>query len=146
MSMLNKIRVLPDQYIFNQGETGEAAYLIASGSFIVEIDQKNIGKLSEGEIFGELSLILGEPRKASVKAVVPSEIVEIKPAALKELLLSSSLDLHKTIKQISKELAKSSEHELPISLEELKVLLKDQPTVISSLALQLHHRLSGMIF
>ena len=123
--MLNKIRVLPDQYIFNQGETGEAAYLIASGSFIVEIDQKNIGKLSEGEIFGELSLILGEPRKASVKAVVPSEIVEIKPAALKELLLSSSLDLHKTIKQISKELAKSSEHELPISLEELKVLLKD---------------------
>ena len=108
--MLNKIRVLPDQYIFNQGEVGEAAYLIVSGSFIVEIDDKNIGKLSEGEIFGELSLILGESRKASVKAVVPSEIVEIKPAALKELLLSSSLDLHKIIKQISKEQAQSIIH------------------------------------
>ena len=40
--------------------------------------RKKIGKIETGEIFGELSLILNENRTASIKAIVPSEIVEIK--------------------------------------------------------------------
>ena len=96
---MKKIRILPDQYVFNQGDEGDCAYLIVSGTFNVERDNKNIGKLTAGEIFGELSLILGESRKASIKAVTPAEIVVISPAALKEILLSSSLELHKIIKQ-----------------------------------------------
>ena len=45
--------------------------------------------MSSGEIFGELSLILGEERKATVRAVTGSELVEIDSSFLKEYFISS---------------------------------------------------------
>ena len=144
--MTSKLRILPDQCVFKQGDVGDAAFLILSGSFNVERDEVKVGKISSGEIFGELSLILGEKRKATIRAVTPAEIIEIKPSALKELLLSSSLELHKLIKEFSEELGKDSDFKLPISIEDLKKLVKDEPNVIRALALQLHYRLSQMIY
>ena len=78
---LQKRRILPDEYVFKQGDEGNTAFLIVSGALNVEIDQKKVGKMETGEIFGELSLILGEKRKASVKAITQSEIIEIKKNA-----------------------------------------------------------------
>ena len=94
---LKKIRVLPDQYIFKQNDKGNTAYLVISGGLVAELDNKKIGKIETGEIFGELSLILGENRTCSIKAAVPTEVIEIKKA-LEEILLSSNLELHKVIK------------------------------------------------
>ena len=68
---LKKQRILPDQYIVKQGDEGHTAFLILSGALGVEIDGKKVGKMESGEIFGELSLILDENRKASVKAISP---------------------------------------------------------------------------
>ena len=144
--MSSKLRILPDQCVFKQGDVGDAAFLILSGSFNVERDDIKVGKISSGEIFGELSLILGEKRKATIRAVTPAEIIEIKPSALKELLLSSSLELHKLIKEFSEELGKDSDFKLPISIEDLKKLVQNEPDVIRALALQLHYRLSQMIY
>ena len=143
---VKKIRLLPDQYLFKQDTFGDAAYLLLSGTVAVEINEKNVGKISEGEIFGELSLILGETRKASIKAVVPTELVEIKPAAFEELLLSSNLKLHKVIRSIAEELGKESGFTIPIPQKELEELVRDAPNVVRAMALQLHHRLSKMIY
>ena len=143
---LNKKRILPDEYVFKQGDSGSTAFLIISGALNVEIDGKKVGKMESGEIFGELSLILGEERKASIKAIVPTEIIEIKKNALEAILLSSNIELHKVIQEMSQELGKSSDHKLPITLKDLKVLVKKSPDVIRALALQLHYRLSQRIF
>ncbi len=143
---MKKIRVLPDQYVFNQGEEGDSAFLVLSGTLNAEINGKTVGKIEEGEIFGELSLILGQNRKASIKAIIPSEIIEIKKNALEAILLSSNIELHKVIKNISEELGKSEGHRLPVSLSDLKKLVEGSPDVIRALALQLHYRLSKMIF
>ena len=143
---LRKIRILPDQYVFKQNEKGDTAFLVISGSLIAELDSKKIGKIETGEIFGELSLILGENRSCSVKAVVPTEIIVIKKRALEEILLSSNLELHKVIQAISKELAKKNDPKLPISYEGLVKLVEESPTVIKALSLQLHHRLTQRIY
>jgi len=143
---MKKIRVLPDQYVFNQGEEGDSAFLVLSGTLNAEINGKTVGKIEEGEIFGELSLILGQNRKASIKAIIPSEIIEIKKNALEAILLSSNIELHKVIKNISEELGKSEGHRLPVTLSDLKKLVEGSPDVIRALALQLHYRLSKMIF
>ena len=55
---LKKIRILPDQYIVREGEVGETAFLVVSGGLVAEIKGKKLEKLKQGEIFGELSLIL----------------------------------------------------------------------------------------
>ena len=47
---------------------------------------------------------------------------------------------------MSKELGKNSDHKLPITLKDLKELVKKSPDVIRALALQLHYRLSQRIF
>ena len=143
---LRKIRILPDQYVFKQNEKGDTAFLVISGGLIAELDSKKIGKIETGEIFGELSLILGENRSCSVKAVVPTEIIVIKKRALEEILLSSNIELHKVIQAISKELAKKNDHKLPISYEGLVKLVEESPTVIRALSLQLHHRLTERIY
>ena len=143
---LKKIRVLPDQYIVKQNDKGETAFLVISGGLVAEVDGKKVGKIETGEIFGELSLILNENRKASIKAIVPSEIVEIKKKALEAILLSSNIDLHKAINEMSKELGKNNDQKLPITKSQLLELSKDAPNVIRALALQLHYRLSQRIF
>ena len=143
---LKKIRVLPDQYIVREGDKGETAFLVISGGLVAEVEGKKIGKIETGEIFGELSLILNENRTASIKAIVPSEIVEIKRKALEAILLSSNIDLHKVINEMSKELGKSDNQKLPITKAGLVNLTKDSPNVIRALALQIHYRLSQRIF
>ncbi len=143
---LKKIRVLPDQYIVREGDIGETAFLVISGGLVAEIEGKKIGKIETGEIFGELSLILNENRTASIKAIVPSEIVEIKRKALEAILLSSNIELHKVINEMSKELGKSDNQKLPITKADLVKLTKDSPNVIRALALQIHYRLSQRIF
>ena len=143
---MQKIRVLPDQYICKQGDAGQTAFLVISGGLAVEVDGRKVGKIESGEIFGELSLILNENRKASIKAIIPSELVEIKKNALEAILLSSSIELHKAIKKISIELGKKDNQQLPITRKDLIDLVEGSPDVIRALALQLHHRLSKMIF
>ena len=143
---LKKIRVLPDQYIVNEGEKGETAFLVVSGGLVAEVDGKKVGKIEAGEIFGELSLILNEARKASIKAIVPSEVVEIKKKALEAILLSSNIHLHKAINEMSVEHGKKDDQKLTKSKTDLLKLVKNSPNVIRALALQLHYRLSQRIF
>ena len=143
---LKKIRVLPDQYIVHEGDKGETAFLVVSGGLVAEVDGKKVGKIEAGEIFGELSLILNEARKASIKAIVPSEVVEIKKKALEAILLSSNIDLHKAINEMSVELGKKDDQKLTISKTDLLKLVNSSPNVIRALALQLHYRLSQRIF
>jgi CRP-like cAMP-binding protein len=58
------------EYIVQQGEVGDAMYIIEEGGGQVRID--NIGdvdkRYSPGEVFGELSLLTHQPRGASVVA------------------------------------------------------------------------------
>ena len=132
--------------MFERAKKEKQLFLVISGGLVAEIEGKKIGKIETGEIFGELSLILNENRTASIKAIVPSEIVEIKRKALEAILLSSNIDLHKIINEMSKELGKSDNQKLPITKADLVKLTKDSPNVIRALALQIHYRLSQRIF
>ena len=64
---LRQENVVKDQYIFYQGDVGENFYIIAKGSVSVIKDEKAVTKLSNGNIFGELALLYGTPRNASIK-------------------------------------------------------------------------------
>ena len=149
------ITLLPGECAINQGEKGNSAFLIISGSFNVEINDKVIGGMSSGEIFGELSLILGENRKATVRAVTGSELVEIDSSFLKEYFLSaqsssdkvnkSGFNTQTIIKDLSVELGKQKDQSINITKEQLIEAVKDESHVIQSLAIQLHKRLSQMI-
>ena len=54
----NKILMLEDEVLFNQGDDGNKAYMIVSGRLSVEVDNNEAGFMGDGEVFGELALLL----------------------------------------------------------------------------------------
>ena len=65
--------------IISEGDDGDTAFLIVSGSAEVSVGQyakaKTVGTLGPGEVFGEMCLIEPGPRSATVKAVTNAECV-----------------------------------------------------------------------
>eukprot|EP00756_Hemistasia_phaeocysticola_P065069 Hpha_TRINITY_DN8273_c0_g1::TRINITY_DN8273_c0_g1_i1::g.111940::m.111940 len=70
VSCLTLSVMLPDTYIFSFGDIGNAMYFIGQGR--VRIEDRHctpLADLGEGAFFGEVALLYGTPRTASVKAL-----------------------------------------------------------------------------
>jgi branched-chain amino acid transport system substrate-binding protein len=78
--------------IVEQGASGASMYIVAEGLLYVYIAQAESGKLikvaeiSPGQFFGEIALLTGEPRSATVKAETEALVYEITKENM-ELLL-----------------------------------------------------------
>lgn len=68
------------------GQSGESAFLVTRGRFEALADGRTIGEIGRGELVGEMSLLSGEPRTATVVAVRDSEAIEIGAAPFDETL------------------------------------------------------------
>jgi NTE family protein len=70
-----------EQYLCRQGDAGHSLYLIMEGLVEIWLEQGDerslIARLRPGDAVGEMSLLTGEPRAASVMAAVPTEILEL---------------------------------------------------------------------
>jgi len=55
--------------VIQQGDAGATAYVIESGEVEVRRGQVVLGRLGPGQWFGEMSVLLGEPRSATVVVV-----------------------------------------------------------------------------
>ncbi len=58
-----------NQIIFNQGDVGNEMYFIMSGSVSINRSGQVIGIMSGGDYFGEMSMLLGSERTATVEAI-----------------------------------------------------------------------------
>lgn len=77
--------------ILEKDESTRALFMIAEGEvkvYVTGTDGKEtiLTLLSRGDSFGEMSLIDGEPRSASVKAVLPTKVLVIRREHFQELL------------------------------------------------------------
>ncbi|MGK7919488.1 MAG: cyclic nucleotide-binding domain-containing protein, partial [Trichodesmium sp.] len=79
------------QIIFKENDVGDSFYIILSGAIevISEKTGKYIATLHEGEFFGEMSLLLGSPRTATVKTLEDSILFVIEQHDLQRLLEES---------------------------------------------------------
>lgn len=65
-------KVMVDEEVIRQGDEGDYFYVIESGQFEVVKDGEHVVYLGPGETFGELALMYGSPRMATVRAVSSS--------------------------------------------------------------------------
>jgi CRP-like cAMP-binding protein len=56
------------QRILRQGFSGTGFYVILDGEVVIKIDGQEVTRLSKGDFFGEMSILLGEPPVADVVA------------------------------------------------------------------------------
>jgi len=85
----------PGQLIFSEGDLGDGAYFILDGRVKVVSASAGpkevmLGQLSEGEIFGEMSLIDEKPRSASIETLTPCKLAYVDKRAFNEFLASRS--------------------------------------------------------
>jgi CRP-like cAMP-binding protein len=76
------------QRILRQGFSGTGFYVILDGDAAVRIDGEDRAKLSRGDFFGELSILLNEPPSADVVALTPLRCLVLPRNELQEWLVS----------------------------------------------------------
>jgi CRP-like cAMP-binding protein len=79
----------PGEAIVRRGQEGNSMFVIVRGGVKVQIPendyQKTINTLRSNDFFGEMSLLTGQPRTASVIAEEETEVIQIKKTALRPL-------------------------------------------------------------
>lgn len=95
----------PGEVAVRQGEQGSSLFFVLHGEMSVEVSGSEVARLGQGRMFGEMSLLTGEPRKATVKALSETLLAELSKEAVAQLLekndrlmerLSESLARHET--------------------------------------------------
>jgi small-conductance mechanosensitive channel/CRP-like cAMP-binding protein len=73
-----------------QGEPGDACYVVDDGKLAVLIaegrTEQQVAVLSTGDLFGEISLLTGEPRAATVRAIGDARLVVVGSSSLRTAL------------------------------------------------------------
>ena len=134
--------MLEDEVLFNQGDEGNNAYMIGAGRLSVEVDKNTAGYMGDGEVFGELALLLNQKRSATVKSVKPTELIEINKEGLELILNSASGIVKEMILKLCEELSKRTEFQkVPFTLEELNSKVDNENDLITKLARQIFYRL-----
>tara|TARA_B100000700_G_scaffold84430_1_gene95075 strand:+ start:72 stop:518 length:447 start_codon:yes stop_codon:yes gene_type:complete len=69
------------QFLFREGEPGDAAYIVLKGKVSVFIETEKgsveIAQLKRGDVVGEISILCDVPRTASVKAVESVQTLKV---------------------------------------------------------------------
>jgi small-conductance mechanosensitive channel/CRP-like cAMP-binding protein len=83
----------PGEMVIRAGEQGSSMFVVHNGRVQVQVTEngksRNLAVLNEGDFFGEMALLTGEPRTANVVALEETEVLEIGHAAMKPLFESN---------------------------------------------------------
>lgn len=120
----------PGEVILRQGDPGDSLYVVRSGEVAVRLAvngaQRDVATLSAGQFFGEMSLMTGESRAATIVARTDVECYVVAKEAFQEIL-SSKPELAATISEILSErqvqLGASTEASGPVGPQENQQLL-----------------------
>ncbi len=76
--LMHERRYLADEIIFDEGEEGQALYLVMSGRVIISRQfgsgREIVAELSAGSFFGDLALLDNAPRNAQTRALDNCEL------------------------------------------------------------------------
>lgn len=89
------------------GETGREMFVIVSGSATVKTLRGRGIRLGPGDFFGEMSLIDGEPRSATVVAETPMQLLVLGQREFWELLAEAPQINRKIMTTLSRRLRES---------------------------------------
>jgi CRP/FNR family cyclic AMP-dependent transcriptional regulator len=87
-----------------EGASGDLAYVIARGRAEVNRNGRTLAMLGPGDVVGELSLIDGEPRSATVRARTDMAVLEIDGRDLRRLLKRAPSVVRKLLEALSQRL------------------------------------------
>jgi CRP-like cAMP-binding protein len=86
LARLVPLELATGETIIRQHEPGQRFYVIRSGGVDVERDGQRLARLGPGEAFGEIALLLDQPRSATVTALEPTRLLALEAHDFRDLL------------------------------------------------------------
>ncbi|HPC82856.1 MAG TPA: cyclic nucleotide-binding domain-containing protein [Thermoanaerobaculaceae bacterium] len=91
VALMQGLRLLtfePGEIVVTEGEPGDSLFVLSSGRVRVYARDRagrnrQVRLLDEGEFFGEISLVTGQPRTATIVAATPCELLELHQGSLR---------------------------------------------------------------
>ncbi len=134
--------MLDGETLFKQGDQGDKAYMIVHGLMEVVVDGKKVGLMREGEVFGEMALILNQRRSATIMSNQPTELVSISKENFDELINSGSEKAKKVILELCQELSKRTEFQNVVyTHDDIDKVLESENQIITKITKQILYRL-----
>jgi len=88
--MVHRRKLTRGEVLFRAGDRGDALYIVAKGRVEVMEDgdggRHTLAELGEGQTFGEMALLTGGVRTATVRAAEPSELLRIDRKDFRDLM------------------------------------------------------------
>jgi NTE family protein len=91
-------------WLMQTGDPAGSAYVVRRGRLEVEVDGRLVRELGPGEVLGELALLTGEPRSASVRARRDSTVLEVPREAFDDLLSTDPIASRTVLGQVAERL------------------------------------------
>ena len=143
-SRITPRNVAAGELIVRQGEPGESCFMVRSGRVEVLVTRDGVGELlatlSAGALFGEGTLVTGAPRSASVRAIEPTELLELDRQALLEATRNTQRVGRELVQLLR--LREFPQHAQRIELHERTSPEGEQTTVLKNPTLGTYYRLS----
>lgn len=103
--------------VLTEGAPGDRMYIIQSGQVKVVSEQNGVERiisyLNPGSFFGENALLTGEPRTATVRVVIDSELISLGRRELYELIERYPIIAVEIIRELSRRLTRQLKTPLP---------------------------------
>jgi len=108
---LHRERYSKGVYVFNKGDFGDTLYLVDSGELAVVGDDGDqaIAFLGPGSFVGEISLLLTQPRTATLQVVIDAQLWALRKADFEELIRTRPAIALEMMREISRRLVKTTE-------------------------------------
>ena len=80
------VHVEEGEVLLKEGDPGDAFYMVVSGRLAVEAGTRQVNTLGPHEGVGEMALLDGEPRSATIRALEPCTLLRIDQASFEALV------------------------------------------------------------
>lgn len=84
------------QVVVKEGDPGDALYVVAEGTLRVKKGDAVLREIGPGAVFGEMALLDGAPRAATVEAITAAKLLQV-PRAEFEALLDESPEIARAV-------------------------------------------------
>ncbi len=83
---LDEVELAAGETLFEKGDPGDALYVVVAGRLRAHDRGKTLNTLAAGDVFGEMAVLDGEPRSASITADQDSLLLRLDGETLYDLM------------------------------------------------------------